>query len=185
VTLADLAADLRAPTPTAAAELAATAQADLLDELDHLAHRMGQGVQHQMWRQAQRLDRAAMKLARPAQALGRQRQALNMAAHRMQSAVQQQLRWPIKDLLGHEQALRRALAQRLSRERDTLRWHAQHLQSLDPARVLQRGYAWLQDESGRALTHAAQASAGQSVTAVMQDGQLALTVADAPPSSAP
>jgi exodeoxyribonuclease VII large subunit len=163
--------------------LAATAQSDLLDELNHLAHRMGQGVQHQMWRQAQRLDRAAMKLARPAQALGRQRQALTMAAHRMQAAAQQQLRWPLKDLAGHEQALRRALAQRLSRERDTLRWHAQHLQSLDPARVLQRGYAWLQDGSGQALTHAAQASVGQSVIAVMQDGHLGLTVADTLPQA--
>jgi exodeoxyribonuclease VII large subunit len=183
VTLADLAADLRAPTPTAAAELAATAQADLLDELGHLAHRMRQGVQHQMWRQAQRLDRAAMKLARPAQALGRQRQALNLAAHRMQAAAQQQLRWPLKDLAAHDQALRRALGLRLSRERDTLRWHAQHLQSLDPARVLQRGYAWLQDSAGHPLTHAAQASRGQAVTAVMQDGLLGLTVADTPPDT--
>jgi exodeoxyribonuclease VII large subunit len=148
-----------------------------------LAHRMRQGVQHQMWRQAQRLDRAAMKLARPAQALGRQRQALNLAAHRMQAAAQQQLRWPLKDLAAHEQALRRALGLRLSRERDTLRWHAQHLQSLDPARVLQRGYAWLQDSAGHPLTHAAQASLGQAVTAVMQDGLLGLTVADTPPDT--
>jgi exodeoxyribonuclease VII large subunit len=176
VTLADLAADLRAPTPTAAAELAATACADLQDELDHLARRLGQGAQQHLWRQAQRVDRAAMMLARPAQALSRQRQALSLAAHRLQAATTQLLRWPQRELDVHEQALGRALASRLSRERDSLARHDQHLRMLDPARVLQRGYAWLQTEQGQAITHATQAEVGQNLVAMLQDGQLALTV---------
>jgi exodeoxyribonuclease VII large subunit len=190
VTLADLAADLRAPTPTAAAELAATAWGDLQDELAQCQRRLGQGAQQHLWRHAQRVDRAAMKLARPAQALLSQRQALGLATHRLQAAAANLLRWPLRDLAAHEQALGRALQASLSRERDTLSQHAQHLRLLDPARVLQRGYAWLQSEQGQAITRAAQAQPGQHLVAMLQDGALALTVqgerpaADAAPAAA-
>ena len=176
VTLADLAADLRAPTPTAAAELAGVAQVDLLDELDALARRLTVGGQQQLWRQAQRLDRAAMQLARPAQALGRHRRDLDLLAHRLQSAARQRVQWSVRELPDLAGRLQAAVQRRLSRERDTLRWHAQHLQSLDPARVLQRGYAWLQDEHGQALTSVEGVQVGQAVQAVLQDGRVDLQV---------
>ncbi|MCP5978856.1 exodeoxyribonuclease VII large subunit, partial [Klebsiella pneumoniae] len=61
VTLADLAADLRAPTPTAAAELVASPQAQSLYELGALAGRMQWRVRQQLDRQAQSLDNLALR----------------------------------------------------------------------------------------------------------------------------
>jgi exodeoxyribonuclease VII large subunit len=61
-------------------------------------------------------------------------------------------------------------AQRL--ERAALR-----LSSVDPRQVLERGYAWLSDERGQALTHAAQFQPGQAVRATLADGDVPLTVA--------
>lgn len=176
ITLADLAADLRAPTPTAAAELVAEARDDLLDELASWQRRLQQSVQQQLWRHVQRLDRAGLQLRRPAQALGQQRHDLSLLAHRMHAAVSRATPTRASRLEALQAGLQRGLSQRLSRERDTLRWHAQHLESLSPRRVLQRGYAWLQDEGGRALIHVQQAQVGQGVHAVLQDGQLQLRV---------
>ncbi len=176
ITLADLAADLRAPTPTAAAELAATAQVDLLDELGGWQRRIRLSVQQQLWRHAQRLDRASLQLQRPAQALGQQRHGLSLLAHRMQAAVARQRQQQATGLDGLALSLQRGLAARLTRERDTLRWHGQHLESLSPRKVLQRGYAWLQSADGGALTQAADAQAGQALQAVLQDGRLQLQV---------
>ena len=76
VTLADLAADLRAATPTAAAELAAPARAEALARLDALADRLQRRVHHWSDTQAQRLDALALRLGGPARALATQRQAL-------------------------------------------------------------------------------------------------------------
>ena len=74
VSLADFAADLRAPTPTAAAELAATPTADLLEALRGLAQRLQRRLRQSLDLQAQRVDRAALRLTRPSELLHQQRQ---------------------------------------------------------------------------------------------------------------
>jgi exodeoxyribonuclease VII large subunit len=50
------------------------------------------------------------------------------------------------------------------------------LSSVDPQRVLERGYVWLSDDKGQALTHAGQFQPGQSVQATLSDGVVPLTV---------
>jgi len=55
---------------------------------------------------------------------------------------------------------------------------ALRLSSVDPHRVLERGYAWLSDDTGQALTQTAQFQPGQSVQATLSDGVVPLTVKD-------
>uniref|UniRef100_UPI0026054B7F exodeoxyribonuclease VII large subunit n=1 Tax=uncultured Azohydromonas sp. TaxID=487342 RepID=UPI0026054B7F len=91
VSLADFAADLRAPTPTAAAELVAPAQAEALEQLATLARRMRRQVQRQLERQAQDLDQRALQLARPGAVLARHAQQLDRLEERARHALRHAL----------------------------------------------------------------------------------------------
>lgn len=176
VTLADLAADLRAPTPTAAAELAAPARALLLERLDGLTQAARRAVARRLDGEAQRLDRAALRLARPAQVLAGHRERLATLAERHRAAPLRRL-----DRLRQRQdllATRLLQASRQSRggARQRLEVLGARLQALDPGQVLARGYAWLGDELGRALVSVTQLQPGQSVTARLADGAADLRV---------
>lgn len=188
ITLCDFAADLRAPTPTAAAELAARAQHQALGELAGLEQAMGHRLQQRLDRQAQRLDQAGMRLSRMAQATTRHRQALDMLALRANGAIQRQQALRAQTLPRWQAQLQRACQQVLQRDARGLEALQSRLHALDPQRVLERGYAWLSDEQGRPVTQAAQAEVGQSLSAVLADGHLQVTVRQAaprPPSKLP
>src|SRR5690606_14619519 len=91
ITLADLAADLRAPTPTAAAELVSQAQAQALRELESLMERMRWRVRQQLDRQAQSIDHLALRLSRPAQLVGRYQQRLASLEARLGASVRERV----------------------------------------------------------------------------------------------
>jgi exodeoxyribonuclease VII large subunit len=153
-TLADFAADLRAPTPTAAAELVAPERAVCLALLDQRQAQLRQALQRRLDREAQRLDRTVLRLSRPTEALRQHQQRVALLAQR------------------HSTALPRALQQ----HRQRLDLLAVRLQALDPARVLQRGYAWITDADGRTLVSVAQVQPGAALTAVLRDGRVRTTV---------
>lgn len=159
-TLAEFAADLRAPTPTAAAELVAPERAACLETLAQRQRQLQQALQRRLDREAQRLDRAALRLSRPSELLGQHQQRLALLAQR------------------HAAALPQAL-QRRGQRLDVL---AARLQALDPARVLQRGYAWVTDAEGRTLVSVGQVQPGAALTAVLRDGQVRTTVTAVEPS---
>jgi exodeoxyribonuclease VII large subunit len=175
-TLADLVADLRAPTPTAAAELAAPAQAVLRARLDTLAQRAMRQMSRRLEAQAQRLDARALQLARPAQGLALHQQRLDRLQSRLRAAV--------LALLGAQQRTATQWATRLAQAQQQRRAQAQsrlavlqaRLDSLAPQRVLQRGYAWVADEAGRPIVSAYSLQPGQSVRAVWHDGRASATV---------
>lgn len=175
-TIADFVADVRAPTPTAAAEMAATARDELLQVAEHFTHRLMHGVQRQLDRQAQRLDTVTARLGRPQAVLARQSQALDRLALRLRSA-------PAAALTGGRHGLERQSDRLQHGLALTLQQHAQRcerldlrLAALDPHRVLERGYAWLSDSEGHALTRVEQLSAGQNVQATLADGTVPLVV---------
>lgn len=184
-TLADLAADLRAPTPTAAAELAALPREDLLAALDGRADALRALVARALEREHQRLDRHALRLGRPAATLGAQAARLDALAHRLAQSLPTQRERRVLALQALADRLQRAGASALQREQSRLALAAQRLAALDPARVLQRGYAWVETAEGRPIVSAASLAAGQRVQAVWADGRAeaeVLAVRPTPPA---
>jgi exodeoxyribonuclease VII large subunit len=170
VTLADLVADLRAPTPTAAAELAAPALSELQDLVKARAERAQRATERLLQRQAQRVDSLTLRLGNPARALAAQREALEVRLQRLARA-------PLLTLQTRQDALRRradhvvqALRARLHTEPLRLAAAQARLQAHDPARVLKRGYAWVQSLDGRPVVSVAGLRAGQAVRATWADG---------------
>ncbi|MEY3294171.1 MAG: exodeoxyribonuclease 7 large subunit/superoxide dismutase, partial [Pseudomonadota bacterium] len=170
VTLADLAADLRAPTPTAAAELAAPSLAELRAQLDARADRARRAAERALQRLAQRTDTLAARLGTPARALAAQRQGLESRAQRLARAplLTLQQRYDALGRLGER--ARRALRERLHTEPLRLAAAAARLEAHDPARVLRRGYAWVQTLDGRPVVSVAGLRTGQAVRATWTDG---------------
>jgi exodeoxyribonuclease VII large subunit len=175
-TIADFVADLRAPTPTAAAELVAQPREAWLGGLDQAQRRLSDAVQRQVDRQGQRLDRAVARLGRPSERLASQHLRLAASAHGLHSAA----RHFLQQKEQHQQrlatqlptAVQRAWQQQAQRlERASLR-----LNLLDPHLVLARGYAMLSDEQGNTVASCRQTAPGQALTATLVDGTVDLRV---------
>jgi exodeoxyribonuclease VII large subunit len=179
VSLADFAADLRAPTPTAAAELAVPARDELLARLDQAAHRLRLLVSHRLASQTQRLDRLALQLARPAQALSTARAQLQALDHRRANAL-----WRA---LESQRLAPRLLQQRLARTMSAaLHGHGARLAALggrlgalDPSQMLARGYAFVLDAQARPVTSARHVQPGDALTLQWHDGTARARVEDA------
>ena len=175
-TIADFVADLRAPTPTAAAELCAPDRASQWAQLERLEERLGTSVRRVLDVQAQRLDRATQRFTRPSERLAAQRQRLLANAHRLQATalkiVEQKSQY--SRAVGVNFSLK--MKAHLSAQQQTLDRHEAWLHSADPRQVLQRGYAWLADGQGQPITRAAQTASGQAVVATLADGEVELTV---------
>lgn len=176
VTLADLAADLRAPTPTAAAELAAPARDELEAALRARRERLCMAAERALQQRAQRLDTLTLRLGAPARALRGQGERLEALAHRLAGALaQRRLRLAEAPLQLHTR-LRHAMAMQLQRRRGELEAALQRLQAQDPERVLHRGYAWVEDAAGRPIVSATGLQAGNTVRAVWADGRANATL---------
>ncbi len=181
VTLADLAADLRAPTPTAAAELVAPATSDQRQELDRLAQALARRMSGALDTEAQRLDRLSQRLARPGESVARRAQALVSLEHRLDAALMRSATASRARALAAATRLRHAFELRRTRLAHRLDSAALHLQALDPDRVLARGYAMLVDGAGRPVTSIARLVVGSGVAARLADGEAALRVESTAP----
>ncbi len=175
-TIADFCADLRAPTPTAAAELVAQPQATWLAGMDALAGRLSDSLQRQLDGRHQRLDMAAQRLGRPSGLVTRQELRLARLAQQLRHGAA----WTTQRYAQRQDALAdrlpRAVAQGVARQAQRLDHAALRLELLDPRLVLQRGYALLTDSGGLPVTRTAQVRTGDAVRAAVSDGEIDLTV---------
>ncbi|MFT3779726.1 MAG: exodeoxyribonuclease VII large subunit [Ottowia sp.] len=197
-TIADFVADLRAPTPTAAAELVSPPRAQWLAGVEATAERLARALRGRLDAEAQRIDWLAGRLGRPSSAVAAERTRLERHAARLRHALALRLerertrldragerlpRAAVPPLAAGQAHLARlaerlpaALARQGEAAHERLHRAELRLAALDPRRVLERGYAWLADEGGRPLTRAAQAEPGQAVAATLADGQVDMTV---------
>ena len=175
-TVADFCADLRAPTPTAAAELVAQPRGVWLGALDLLATRQGDGVQRQIEQRSQRLDQVAARLGRPSGLVVREQQRSARLAERMRRAVLLKMQLLAQNQQALEADFLVKMQQSLADHRQRLDRAALRLQLLDPHLVLQRGYALLSDSQGHAVTSVQQTQPGAALQATLADGVLDLVV---------
>jgi exodeoxyribonuclease VII large subunit len=202
-TIADFAADVRAPTPTAAAELVSPQRVLLLRDLDQRHATLARGFGRMMERRAQQLDWLARRLVSPAERLERQRAHLRQLATRLSSAGARpvrdararfalvRLRWQRwrPDLDAEREHLMR-VAQRLraSQGRQQERAAARvselsaRLQVLSPRRTLERGYAALIDaQTGRAVRTPGALKPKRPLTVHLAEGTADVLLADVQP----
>lgn len=182
-TIADFCADVRAPTPTAAAELAAQPLANWLGALGMMRDRLREAALRRLDRASQRLDQAAAHLGRPSARTAQQHLRIERQAQRLRFVLAARTQRAHAELATEAERLRAASAARLDRAARRCERIELRLQLLDPRLVLQRGYALLTDaEGGHPITSVTQARAGQAVRAALADGEVDLRVLPGAPN---
>ncbi|MEO7392980.1 MAG: exodeoxyribonuclease VII large subunit [Ramlibacter sp.] len=175
-TIADFCADVRAPTPTAAAEMAAQPRDTWLTGLALADERLRSGVRRRLDIGAQRLDLTASRLGRPLARMSAQQLQLGRSAHRLRYAVASRIEREDRQWQASLLGLRSGVQTRLERASNLLDRSKLRLELLDPRLVLRRGYALLQDEAGLPISSVGQTRPGQAVRATLADGEVDLTV---------
>ncbi len=201
VSISDFVADVRAPTPSAAAELLAPDVSDLHRRVDNLKRRLVTRIQDRLMRERLRLEGISRRLRHPGERLRQQAQRLDDLDMRLRRAFEQHTQKRAARL-AHLQArlaaqhpgrtlallkqrldslsqrLPRAIREILKTRRLQLQSHMQTLHVVSPLATLSRGYSILLDERGHAIRSAEQTHNGQRLKARLGEGELQVRVED-------
>lgn len=199
VTIADFVADLRAPTPSAAAEKISPDQSHWLRRLAEQQLRLGQSARRLLLRLDQQLGHLAARLRDPRRELQDKAQRMDELDMRLNKAMnlklqQQQLKTghlaqrlgtqsPTKTLQNAGEQVQRlnerldkAIRQNLRQQQEKLQLNAQTLNVVSPLATLGRGYAIVRDDQNRIVRSADQLSAGQTISARFGQGNVSAEV---------
>ncbi len=202
-TIADFVADLRAPTPSAAAELVICTRQELLDQIVRATQKMRRAMQYRINEAHRRLQQQGIQRASGLlqRSIGRKMQRVDELDYRLRDAVRdgmQGRRWRFQKaeirLKKLDLRLRLATAQRRVAAAQTLalrsiaaRLAVAHrklvpltskLGQLSPLKVLERGYAIVQDESGHVLKDVAETSVEATLNVLLAKGKLKAKVSE-------
>jgi exodeoxyribonuclease VII large subunit len=155
-TIADLVADYRAPTPTAAAEILVPELAGMLEIAREYQLKLGRGLRHtlELWRGRLETMQERITALGPLNQLRREQQRLDY--------LMDGLKW--------------SMHHRLKDHKEKLHSLGGHLEALSPLKVLERGYSITRDAEGRVLKRAADARPGEAITSRLADGEIRSTV---------
>ena len=175
-TIADFVADLRAPTPTAAAELVSQPRDSWMGLVDSMQERLRYVTERRLDTQSQRLDAALARLGRPSSLAAQQRMALASTAHRLKSSASLALTLKMQQVQQLQTRMPQHMQRAMQRQHDRTDRASMHMGLLDPALVLQRGYAWVSNADAKTLTRARDVALGQALRIHLADGQVSATV---------
>lgn len=197
-TIADFAADMRAPTPTAAAELAATARADWLAELENEADNMRRALKRQLADTAQTLDWLSRRLISPSAAITHKGVQLQNLQARLGHATRIPLgkaefalahlrnRWRMQlpdtrtrrmAVSNSARRLNHQMATRIVTQQQRLSALSAQLDMLNPQRTLERGYAIVSDEKGNIVRAPKELHPRQNVSVRLAAGTAQIGIA--------
>jgi exodeoxyribonuclease VII large subunit len=175
--LCDFAADVRAPTPTAAAEIAVPVRTELLAQVGQLALRASRCAQRTRERAAERLDVCLRHFPDRESLLAPQRQRLDELSERLPRGLGARLSHARADLGHAAGALRPSLLSAVYRRADERLESLWRLAQLaHPNRPLDRGYARIEDRRGHTLLSASAAKAAERLRLVFSDGRVDVSV---------
>lgn len=181
-TLVDFAADLRAPTPTAAAEIAVPVREELAQQLAELALRKRRAAGRPLQLGRERLQARAERLPKPQALFSPHAQRLDQAAERLRRGLVDRTHLARNAFQRVDSRLSLPLlSARLDRAQERLAGLGRLHASLNPDAVLQRGYVRVTGPDGATLTTRALAASAPSLVLHFRDGELKVATGDAPP----
>ena len=178
-TIADFVADVRAPTPSGAAEIVVPDRDDWLRAINSLAARIARQGQRAIEDRAQALDWLSRRLLRgsPQQTLHRQHERLREMRRRLAAAMREDFLEQSPRLSSLAQRLRAAVQSALGRNRHRLELAMRSLHSVSPLATLDRGYAIVEEAAtGKVLLRGSDVSPGDDIRARLARGELIATV---------
>jgi exodeoxyribonuclease VII large subunit len=200
-TIVDFVADLRAPTPSAAAELVIRSRQEIEEQAESLRLRLTRAMRYRLLMAKQALTEAAQHgaFARMMEGINQRQQRLDDLRYRLEKAERKSIekhrrKWEQvsaavrhydarrvlagmrRDLAAHATAIISAMQTILLRRRSRIEQIEHQLKALSPVAILERGYALVFDSSGKLVKNSAQVELGEEISARLSRGSLSARV---------